>query len=750
MDDSTFRASFTMTAASIQTFLQNEGSGLATFSDTEVCGTATSGAMMSVYSSYYSCGATVSAAQIIYDTSQAYGINPQVLLATMQKEQSLVTTPNPTASQLNYAMGYGCPDSSGCASYPGFFTQLAWSAWQFRYNFEAISGNSYGGFPATSYPCNGTTRYYSAALKTGNNITFYDDYGTGYANFTLPNAATSSLYCYTPHVFPGSAQEYYSGSYNFVFYFSLWFGGSATPYAFKSSTGAGVYLFVNGYKVAVPTMAMLQDYGINPGAIQTFTQTEVDNIPTPSVNTNGISPALSYLVQAVNNPAIFLVTVGQKYAITDMNQFYGFNFNTSNIAYLPLSFIALIKGSGALTDYIQNPHNSVFQINAGYKRIIFDYSTYAALNPSGAYTPVSDSISVMIPSGLPIVNREVLINNSAGTVFLLLNGSYYGLSSMDEYNCWGFGSSLKTPMYSLVYDTDVAPINSTVNLTSCMVTNNQGTTYLLNGSNKYSIPSNYGTFSGTINLNSDLSGLINNVPSASSPLSQAINSPNSPVVWYLENGTRETIPSLSTLTQLGISQITGLGNYVLSSIPTGGIKLADGELVKSDNNGAVYMVSGNSRILFASGSDFIAYHFNWSDIETIPQANLDQNYPYNNVVVQKYIYDYSNNTEYIADQNGCYSLTTNQLSNYGQTQTGIINAQVYSGRLYRNLNLAQCSPASNYVADPSTGTIYSLNNGIKDPFSSWNALVIASGTTSPYITNLSPSTLATFPTGPSI
>ena len=208
MDDSTFRASFTMNASAIQTFLQNEGSGLASFSDTEVCGTSTVGAMMPSYSSYYSCGTVQSAAQIIYDTSQAYGINPQVLLATMQKEQSLVTTPNPTASQLDYAMGYGCPDSSGCATYPGFFTQLAWAAWQFRYNYEAVNGNAYGGYSASSYPCNGPKTYYSASLVPGNSVTFYDDYGTGYATFTIPDAATASLYCYTPHVFPGSSQEF--------------------------------------------------------------------------------------------------------------------------------------------------------------------------------------------------------------------------------------------------------------------------------------------------------------------------------------------------------------------------------------------------------------------------------------------------------------------------------------------------------------------------------------------------------------
>jgi hypothetical protein len=222
MDDSVFTNSSTMSASAIQTFLQNEGSGLASFSDVENCG-STSGSHYSYYATYYSCGSTESAASIIYSASQAYGINPQVLMATMQKEQSLITTPNPTSSQLNFAMGYGCPDSGSC-SYPGFFTQVDNAAWQFKFDMELGTGNDYWGYAPSSYPCNGPTKYYSAALVAGSNVTFYDDHGDAYTNITMPNMSTATLYCYTPHVYPGSSKEYYSGSYWFDYYYNLWFG----------------------------------------------------------------------------------------------------------------------------------------------------------------------------------------------------------------------------------------------------------------------------------------------------------------------------------------------------------------------------------------------------------------------------------------------------------------------------------------------------------------------------------------------
>ncbi|MEI8187469.1 MAG: hypothetical protein WCG30_00800 [Candidatus Saccharibacteria bacterium] len=227
MDDSVMTSSRTMTASQIQTFLSSVGSGIAGFSDVENCG-STAGAHYAYYTNYYSCGQTRSAAQIIYDAAQAYGINPQVILATMQKEQSLVTTPNPTASQINFAMGYGCPDSGGC-SYAGFFNQVDNATWQFKTDIELSSGHNYWGYTPSSYPCNGATRYYSTGLLAGNNVVFYNDYGTAYSQFTIPNASTGALYCYTPHVYPGNSQQYYSGSYWFVYYFNQWF----VPYSWQ-------------------------------------------------------------------------------------------------------------------------------------------------------------------------------------------------------------------------------------------------------------------------------------------------------------------------------------------------------------------------------------------------------------------------------------------------------------------------------------------------------------------------------------
>ena len=151
IDDGTFLDNSSMTESDIQSFLQNVGSGLANYYAVEACSTASA--------PYYPhCGQNISAAQIIYDAAQAYSINPRDIIATMEKEQSLITDPTPTASQLNCAMGY-----ASCTAYQGFFSQVDNATWQFRANMDLVRGISFWGYSPSQYLCSQpNSTYYSA------------------------------------------------------------------------------------------------------------------------------------------------------------------------------------------------------------------------------------------------------------------------------------------------------------------------------------------------------------------------------------------------------------------------------------------------------------------------------------------------------------------------------------------------------------------------------------------------------------
>ncbi len=221
----------------IQTFLNNENSGIKNLTDTESCNPTTPPTSSTYpytysYMYYQHCGQRESAAEIIYEAGRAYGINPQAIMATMQKEQSLITDPSPSSSQINCAMGY-----NSCSGFVGFFNQVDNGAWQFRTYIELMNGRNWWGYAPNSYPCRNSSTLYSTGLYPGSSVTFNDPGGTA-ETVTLDSSATAALYCYTPYVGPYSTTGY-SGSYNFVQSFEQWWG--STVYAFAAEVNVNTY-----------------------------------------------------------------------------------------------------------------------------------------------------------------------------------------------------------------------------------------------------------------------------------------------------------------------------------------------------------------------------------------------------------------------------------------------------------------------------------------------------------------------------
>ncbi|MDO8505037.1 MAG: hypothetical protein Q7S48_00425 [bacterium] len=134
-------------------------------------------------------GAARFAAEIISRAAVAAQISPQVILATLQKEQSLIENPNPSGYNLDWAMGYGICDSCsssdpGLEQYRGFAAQIHFSAARLREYIDRPG--------AFGWIRNGTP------LLIDNTIVIPE------------NDATRALYLYTPHI---------SGNQKFV---ALW------------------------------------------------------------------------------------------------------------------------------------------------------------------------------------------------------------------------------------------------------------------------------------------------------------------------------------------------------------------------------------------------------------------------------------------------------------------------------------------------------------------------------------------------
>jgi peptidoglycan hydrolase CwlO-like protein len=117
VSEGNFRGGTAMTVADIQAFLAKQPGVLKSYSGKD------------------HFGKTKTAAEMISDASVRFNINPKIILATLQKEQSLLTTKHPGQSQFNGAMGAGMPDSGkNNMSMQGFGNQIYWGAQKFDKN----------------------------------------------------------------------------------------------------------------------------------------------------------------------------------------------------------------------------------------------------------------------------------------------------------------------------------------------------------------------------------------------------------------------------------------------------------------------------------------------------------------------------------------------------------------------------------------------------------------------------------------
>lgn len=714
IDDLVFANSGSMSAQDIQNFLNSK---------VPVCDTNHQGGLAQ-YPPPYTClkdyvdpTTGKRAAQLIYDEAVSRGLNPQVILATLEKEQGLVTDTWPYPSQYKSAMGYGCPESqSVCDSqYYGFYNQVHLGATLLRVGMDRDCGNT-SSFPGWSV---------SSQWRLGNSP------GVDGVATRLDSCATGSLYNYTPHR-PDSAYTlrngvYYYGNYNFVNFFTSWFGSTRIPAAIKGSNDPTLYLYANGYKFTVPQLAVLQDYGFSPQSITTLPQSTVDSIPVPD-QSSGLSSSIGSIVKSSSDSdedggSIYLISVGKRYQITSMSQFASFGFSEANIKYLPLTYILnSIPNGGSLSNFIYSPTGSTFQIASGQKSLIFDYQKYRSLNPSDITTPLSYYLTDSIASTTPQSSRDVLLRTTAGAIYVFNNSTYSLVGSMDAYNCWGFRGTQGTPLYQLYNDSYVSPISS-VQTIGCTASDGSGNSYLLNSVNKLIIPPSYG-FSAGPAINSTLQALLDRLPVVSAPLKQAVKANNSSGVWFLEAGQRKLIPTYRNFQLLGLndSSLHILDPSALTALPAAGIKLGEGALVKPDSSAGVFVVHNNHRSAY-SYNEFIAFGNNWNDIEQYNTSTLDAFYPADGNTISNYLYDSGLGKVLLVDPNGCYSLDPPLDIDFAKPSSSVSSSQPYTSSIFVSLDRSKCSSASNFVKRRGESLVYYVKNGVKRPFNTYSSWV---------------------------
>jgi len=266
ISDAVFYNTGAMTAEQIRQFVLTQGEGCTGAYCLKNLRVSTSSQPADRYCAAYRGGANEDVAAVLLRVSVACGINPQVMLVTLQKESALLSRTDVSASTYNAAWGWHCPDtgpggSANCdPAYAGFFNQAYGMAKQWsRYKLDPDKYNYHAG-------------------QTVNILWNVAESGCGSAPVTIANQATASLYIYTPYqpnqaslaAYPGVGDACSSyGNRNFFYLFRKYFGStgggtSTTATSAVLATGTAVKIPANqfvsaalgGQMITAPTAAV--------------------------------------------------------------------------------------------------------------------------------------------------------------------------------------------------------------------------------------------------------------------------------------------------------------------------------------------------------------------------------------------------------------------------------------------------------------------------------------------------------------
>ena len=585
IDDSIFTNSGSMSIASIQAFLNAK---------VPTCRTG------------YTCLKDFtengkSAAQIIFEQASAFGINPQVILVTLQKEQSLVTDDWPIAAQYQTAMGYGCPESQPTcdAQYYGFTNQVTLGTKVMRVGVDRNCGNS------SSYP----GWVIDPRWRLGNTTTV-----DGKATL-IQTCATGSLYSYTPHR-PDSAYEtagdggHYYGNYNFVTLFSSWFGpthGDSFTLVMADNGDLRQWVIHSGIRQHIPSEAVKLAWGLQNVTLNTMTGSYLGSI------TEG--PQLGRLMRPHGSQDIYFVDSGKSYKITSPLMMAAWNFSVGAISNISEGLAQVPTNSGNLAYSINNNTSpaDIYLVDSGSKRRYSNTNIFAAWEGDGAgYTTVSDDYFGMMGNesdvtstkvsagagqqeyqvvagqklaesanvaqlypGVAVPNISVATINrlvtcapasqfirvtGANTVYMVDNGSSHAVSSIEVLRAWGIGVS---PLVNIVTQGNLNLLAAGPALNTYQA-DVGGQLYLMDG-RKISVPSGLDSAyrkSGSVYAASQ--ALINLSPVGESA-SNFLKGFNASPIFLMDNA---ILRNISTPNQLGLwnngETITSVSDHIIS------------------------------------------------------------------------------------------------------------------------------------------------------------------------------------------
>lgn len=577
ISDQVFFDSSTMSAPQVQRFFESKvqtcRSGYTCLKDFKQ---NTPNRAADSYCDGYSGAANESASTIIYKAAISCGINPQVLIVMLEKEQSLVTHTWPSQWRYDMALGQGCPDTAPCdPAFAGFFYQIYGAARQMQIYAE------------------GKWFTWYAPGKTWN-ILYNPNTACGSSPVYIENKATAALYYYTPYqpnaaalragYGTGDSCSAY-GNRNFFNFFEDWFGSTQSPSKITAnlaqSPSGAIYLISNGTKHYIADWDLYVLYRNRLGNPVAASDSSLNALGT------GVN-ASRYVHDARTGTLYLLEPDGTKHRFPTADAVTRFGYVFAGYVNLTASQSDAFRTAEVVNDYfIEYGKGDIYKYENGTKRHVANPLAWQSISGGTVnyVASMNSSVFTNMPTGAPILAPSTLVTSAATS----------------EVSVTGTGAEIAyLPSFGLAHDAGIFTMSSVSPSTFSQLTKDTSSfasvmtcssgTFVVGGGklNKTDIPQ---------------PGAAPLVDSICAPLAAKatqttgkilIQVSGSPNIYLLENARVRHVRTIERLREITAGSATVMLTWsqdTLKGTPVGAPVLGDGSFV-SLSGPEVYWVSG--------------------------------------------------------------------------------------------------------------------------------------------------------------
>lgn len=356
-----------------------------------------------------------SAADIFYEAAQAYQVNPKLLIATAQKEQSAITDGSLTENQKNKLMGYGIFPGSDPSDYLGVHNQIRLSAWQFRRYMD---------------------RHGNYNHQEGKTTTTNDG-----QEITPESKATAGLYNYTPYV--GSSTGI-GGNYLFSKIWNDWFS-YARPNGtlIREKDTSGVYLLQNGKKYAFWYRGVFERRKFDKNDVVVIESGEMDGYPT-------IAPVKFDTGTLIRSPGgtVYIIDNNQRRGFRTREVFDRLGYKMESVFDANWGEVNLypegnpIEGDDAEHangTLLKATNGAIFHLWDGKLRPVIDRKIFERNFYWEHVVSVSDELLAKYPTGQRVRFRDgTLMKSSGGDLYIIENGKRRQFANPSVFSDFGY------------------------------------------------------------------------------------------------------------------------------------------------------------------------------------------------------------------------------------------------------------------------------------------------------------------------